>query len=505
MLLKKNLAIGSSVFPLSSSSQSNQSNPSSPRTNLVANSATDNIKSLIPPFSNLFPRINSGINNSNNQNEDDEQQQQFASTLASGGGMTPSKPSKVRSKSVSSPHPQRHLPPQYPTQSNQQSTNKSIHNNYESYSPVSTPVKQTSPLKSPSLHSGASNNFNSSNTSSSAGTIGDSGGMKGPPLSSVHMLLPHNRNHHIRPRPTLNGGNPSKLRMKYAALHSLNNKIQAEYGTNSNLATNNSNYNYNYNSPDNNNSNTSFPSSSSFRGIAETNYNYNHNNVNNNEESVSRRSSALPPSKSPVIDKTQGSYSSSPTSSDPPRSTFVYLPAINSLSPNGNEKSPSSSSHVFASPPPGSRNNQQACNSSNNSVGNQSNNSNKSIKQSLTCDKCDGKHQTDDCPYYKKPREDHQDAQKSMKKIGGTSLLPGGFLNQAKVTRQPGDGSCLFHSMSFGLGGGSTASRLRNDICSFIHNNPDLLISDTPLKDWVKWDAGISVTDYCKKMSHSCW
>ena len=25
----------------------------------------------------------------------------------------------------------------------------------------------------------------------------------------------------------------------------------------------------------------------------------------------------------------------------------------------------------------------------------------------LCCDKCDGKHETDDCPYYKKKRDDH--------------------------------------------------------------------------------------------------
>ena len=51
-----------------------------------------------------------------------------------------------------------------------------------------------------------------------------------------------------------------------------------------------------------------------------------------------------------------------------------------------------------------------------------------------------------------------------------------------KVMRQPGDGSCLFHSMSYGLGSGINASRLRSEICTFIQNNPELKISDTPLK-----------------------
>jgi hypothetical protein len=65
----------------------------------------------------------------------------------------------------------------------------------------------------------------------------------------------------------------------------------------------------------------------------------------------------------------------------------------------------------------------------------------------LCCDKCDGKHATDACPYYPKTRETHPDAQRSSKHLGGASSLPGAHLRTAKVVRQPGDGSCLFHSI----------------------------------------------------------
>ena len=124
----------------------------------------------------------------------------------------------------------------------------------------------------------------------------------------------------------------------------------------------------------------------------------------------------------------------------------------------------------------------------------------------LCCDKCDGKHETDDCPYYKKKREDHPDAQKnSLKKLGGASNLPGAFLRDARVVRQPGDGSCLFHSMSYGLKDGSNATRLRSEICAFIKKNPNLEISDTPLSDWVKWDSGSSVAEYASRMAYSAW
>ena len=124
----------------------------------------------------------------------------------------------------------------------------------------------------------------------------------------------------------------------------------------------------------------------------------------------------------------------------------------------------------------------------------------------LCCDKCDGKHETDDCPYYKKKRDPHPDAQKNYwKKLGGTSTLPGAILKDARVVRQPGDGSCLFHSLSYGLQDRSNASSLRAELCSFIRKNSNLTISDTPLSDWVKWDSGTSVSEYASRMSGSAW
>lgn len=128
----------------------------------------------------------------------------------------------------------------------------------------------------------------------------------------------------------------------------------------------------------------------------------------------------------------------------------------------------------------------------------------------LCCDKCDGKHETQSCPYYKKQRDAHPDAQKN-KLIGGTSSLPLASVasGRARVVPQPGDGSCLFHSMSYGLkqagcsSGGAAA--LRAEICRFISSNPSLRISDTPLQDWVRWDSGSSVAEYARTMSRGSW
>ena len=126
------------------------------------------------------------------------------------------------------------------------------------------------------------------------------------------------------------------------------------------------------------------------------------------------------------------------------------------------------------------------------------------------------------------------------------------FLNEY---RQPGDGSCLFHSLAYGLGG-SSASVLRREIAAYIQvnqvltssvsnvtsltqylipspyshlpfffssalrvspshsfsamvsfdadieqRNPDLEIAETPMRDWVKWDSGCSVSQYASRMA----
>lgn len=123
--------------------------------------------------------------------------------------------------------------------------------------------------------------------------------------------------------------------------------------------------------------------------------------------------------------------------------------------------------------------------------------------KALVCDKCDGNHETSECPYYKKKRENHPDAQRRKVK----SLGKGGkrvIVRSGRVVRQPGDGSCLFHSLAYGLGG-TSGRRLRAEICSYIRNHPDVDIAGNPLKDWVKWDSNQSVSRYARAMSGSRW
>jgi len=128
-----------------------------------------------------------------------------------------------------------------------------------------------------------------------------------------------------------------------------------------------------------------------------------------------------------------------------------------------------------------------------------------------TCDKCDGPHPTDQCPHFRREREKHRDAwvnygQKNPKQLGGN--VRGEILVKGRAVSQPGDGSCLFHSMSYGLsraGVNTNASTLRRELCAFIARNPDIEVADTPLRDWVKWDSGQSVQTYASRMSTGGW
>ena len=75
--------------------------------------------------------------------------------------------------------------------------------------------------------------------------------------------------------------------------------------------------------------------------------------------------------------------------------------------------------------------------------------------------------------------------------------------NKATVVRQPGDGSCLFHSMSYGLGGSNSAKRLRAELEDFIAAHPNEDLNGTPICDWVLWDSQLSAKDYAAKMRDS--
>ena len=144
------------------------------------------------------------------------------------------------------------------------------------------------------------------------------------------------------------------------------------------------------------------------------------------------------------------------------------------------------------------------------------------------CDKCDGDHHESACPHFRgKAREKHRDATEryNKKSSGGRSssvkdddnyveedddLFCEVSSKEARVLSQPGDGNCLFHSLSHGVnsvnkaqrtalfenGGNITydAAKLRLDLENYIGEHPDVEIGGTPLGDWVLWDSGLSTS-----------
>ncbi|KAH8058733.1 hypothetical protein JL722_5965 [Aureococcus anophagefferens] len=123
------------------------------------------------------------------------------------------------------------------------------------------------------------------------------------------------------------------------------------------------------------------------------------------------------------------------------------------------------------------------------------------------CDKCDGPHATSRCPHFAKDRDDHPEAQRAKGLACGAD---GGnaYLRRGEVIRQPGDGSCLFHSLAYGLrlqNRHGDARQLRRELMDWLSRNPDASIADTPVGDWVKWDSNCSVDDYTARMRGAGW
>lgn len=127
----------------------------------------------------------------------------------------------------------------------------------------------------------------------------------------------------------------------------------------------------------------------------------------------------------------------------------------------------------------------------------------------VTCDRCDGRHATDRCPHYNKDREKHKDAWVNYGRRGDPKAMGGAggnfVLKSARVVRQPGDGSCLFHSLAHGLQGMVSGQNLRREIAGFVQQNPSLKIAGDTLEDWVRWDANSSLGEYCRRIAVSGW
>lgn len=70
------------------------------------------------------------------------------------------------------------------------------------------------------------------------------------------------------------------------------------------------------------------------------------------------------------------------------------------------------------------------------------------------------------------------------------------------VHRMPADGSCLFHSLAFGLEA-THACQLRREIADFIEAHPSEIVAGQALQDWILWESNESPDVYAASMRRS--
>lgn len=128
------------------------------------------------------------------------------------------------------------------------------------------------------------------------------------------------------------------------------------------------------------------------------------------------------------------------------------------------------------------------------------------------CDRCDEAHPTEACPHFRGKRDDHADAWTHYSAAGALPSKPvrecvaprSLSFDDVRSVRMPGDGSCLFHSLAYGLaqfGCREDGPRIRQRIAAFIEQRPDFEISSSPLKSWVDWDSRTTVGSYASRLA----
>ena len=67
-----------------------------------------------------------------------------------------------------------------------------------------------------------------------------------------------------------------------------------------------------------------------------------------------------------------------------------------------------------------------------------------------------------------------------------------------QIIKMVGDGDCLYHSLSYKLD--STNHYIENTVLNFIENNPDYIIHDIKLQEWILYDTGLNMENYIKQL-----
>jgi len=78
----------------------------------------------------------------------------------------------------------------------------------------------------------------------------------------------------------------------------------------------------------------------------------------------------------------------------------------------------------------------------------------------------------------------------------------GGCIVSGLLIEQPKDGSCLFHSIAYGLRDKVCSWELRRDMAAFIAAHPSEKIADTTIEEWVQMATGKSHQSYARSLAH---
>ena len=88
--------------------------------------------------------------------------------------------------------------------------------------------------------------------------------------------------------------------------------------------------------------------------------------------------------------------------------------------------------------------------------------------------------------------------------VAGPSV-PDITLRRQTVVKQPGDGSCLFHALATYAEAGCTGARMRQRLMIFLASHPELRVAGNTLHQWIRFDSGLSLEQYCNSKRIAGW
>ena len=129
------------------------------------------------------------------------------------------------------------------------------------------------------------------------------------------------------------------------------------------------------------------------------------------------------------------------------------------------------------------------------------------------CDRCNGFHPSAECPHFQYLRGEHPDAKplppgdRPLPTTASTPQVEAG----GRLIKQPADGSCLYHALSYGAGRlglrKPSATDLRRSLAQWARDNERLRVAGKTLRTWLHWETGgtESFASYVAAQAESGW